>query len=376
MAENPLGLDLASAAAALRAADALLITAGAGMGVDSGLPDFRGPQGFWRAYPALARLGLRFEEVAQPGWFRRAPQLGWAFYGHRMNLYRATTPHAGFGQLLALGRSKPLGYFVFTSNVDGHFQKAGFDPERIVECHGSLNHLQCCEPCGEEIWDATGVVVTVNEETFQAQPPLPKCARCHGLARPNVLMFGDATWNPQRSQAQEARLHHWLARLKEGQSKVAIVELGAGTTVPSVRFFSEGAVRDLDAKLIRINPREAEVPPGEIGLPLSAAEGLRQLCQSLKLDQVRADGHPLAADVSRRQTLRLQLGQAMRGSRQGIKDSGNSPRGEWGAVDQRRLTSAATRERTVMAQSPMAPCFESCATSLESTAALSKVPPP
>ena len=75
------------AAVALQAADALLVTAGAGMGVDSGLPDFRGQQGFWRAYPAIARLGLCFEEMANPAWFDKDAALAWAFYGHRLNLY-------------------------------------------------------------------------------------------------------------------------------------------------------------------------------------------------------------------------------------------------------------------------------------------------
>ena len=131
------------AAEAINAADALLVTAGAGMGVDSGLPDFRGAQGFWRAYPAIAKLGLSFEEMANPAWFKENPSLAWAFYGHRLNLYRSTFPHAGFARLLEIGRSKSHGYFVFTSNVDGQFQKAGFSLEHIVECHGSIHHFQC-----------------------------------------------------------------------------------------------------------------------------------------------------------------------------------------------------------------------------------------
>jgi NAD-dependent SIR2 family protein deacetylase len=57
------------AAAAINAADAPLVTAGAGTGVDSGLPDFRGRQGFWRAYPVIARLGISFEEMANQAWF-------------------------------------------------------------------------------------------------------------------------------------------------------------------------------------------------------------------------------------------------------------------------------------------------------------------
>ena len=137
----------------LRDAEAVLITAGAGMGVDSGLPDFRGNQGFWNAYPAYKRLGFNFVEMASPDRFRDAPELGWGFYGHRLDLYQKTTPHAGFAKLLSYAESKPHGYGVFTSNVDGQFQMAGFSEEHIVECHGSIHHLQCFEGCTEAIWD-------------------------------------------------------------------------------------------------------------------------------------------------------------------------------------------------------------------------------
>jgi len=64
--------------------------AGAGMGVDSGLPDFRGDEGFWKAYPPMAKLGIRFSSMANPRWFESDPELAWGFYGHRLNLYRAT----------------------------------------------------------------------------------------------------------------------------------------------------------------------------------------------------------------------------------------------------------------------------------------------
>jgi NAD-dependent SIR2 family protein deacetylase len=201
------------AAVALRAADALLVAAGAGMGVDSGLPDFRGQQGFWRAYPAIARLGIGLEEMANPSWFDKDPALAWAFYGHRLNLYRKTTPHPGFRQLLEIGRSKPRGYFVFTSNVDGQFQKAGFSPERIVECHGSIHHFQCNCPCEDEVWNADGETVVVEETSFRAQEPLPRCRNCSGLARPNILMFGDWSWLGHSTEAQQERFAAWLDEL-------------------------------------------------------------------------------------------------------------------------------------------------------------------
>ena len=179
------------AAEAIDSAEALLICAGAGMGVDSGLPDFRGNEGFWNAYPPLRHLGISFVEMANPGWFEQDPILAWGFYGHRLNLYRETVPHRGFEILKGWAESKRFGAFVFTSNVDGHFQRAGFSDDTVLECHGSLNHLQCTSPCGYSIWSAHTTEVEVDEESFRASEPLPRCPECGALARPNVLMFGD-----------------------------------------------------------------------------------------------------------------------------------------------------------------------------------------
>jgi NAD-dependent SIR2 family protein deacetylase len=223
------------AARLIAEADSLIITAGAGMGVDSGLPDFRGPQGFWRAYPGLKKAGLRFEDIADPGHFDSDPRLGWGFYGHRLNLYRHTVPHDGFGILLEIGDAKPGGYFVFTSNVDGQFEKAGFHPNRIVECHGSIHYLQCLEPCSDEIWPADGVLPEIDESECRMTSPLPRCERCGAIARPNILMFGDGGWNGARSTKQEARYKAWRRTVK----KPVVIELGAGTAIPSVRLFGE-----------------------------------------------------------------------------------------------------------------------------------------
>ena len=141
-----------AATRAIARAKNLLITAGAGMGVDSRLPDFRGREGFWRAYPPLAKLGLSFEEIANPRWFEIDPALAWGFYGHRLELYRKTKPHDGYAILHRWAKAKGKDCFVFTSNVDGQFQKAGFPASRIVECHGSIHHLQCLGTCAGKVW--------------------------------------------------------------------------------------------------------------------------------------------------------------------------------------------------------------------------------
>jgi NAD-dependent SIR2 family protein deacetylase len=266
---------LRKAAEAIERADALLIGAGAGMGVDSGMPDFRGPEGFWRAYPPYAKLGLRFEEMANPGHFETDPSLGWGFYGHRTNLYRQTRPHPGFAILKSWSDRTGRGAFVFTSNVDGHFQRAGFDDERIIECHGSVEWWQCLAGCGSSIFPAGSGEIPVDPSTFRAVEPLPSCPECGKLARPNILMFGDFGWDSRRTVEQRLRLEPWLEGLDT--DRLAVVELGAGRAVPTVRRFCEQAASAFGATLIRINVRESEVPPGQVGLAMGALEALRAI---------------------------------------------------------------------------------------------------
>lgn len=257
-------------------ADAVLIAAGAGMGVDSGLPDFRGNEGFWNAYPPYRRLGYPFVEMASPARFEDDPGIGWGFYGHRLNLYRETRPHQGFGQLLDWGLSRPGGYFVFTSNVDGHFQATGFPEDRIVECHGSIHHVQCFSGCGEAIWEAKDLEVEVDLETMRALEPWPACPRCGGLARPNILMFGDWGWVGNRTEGQEQRLRRWMDGLGTS-NRLVVMELGAGTAVPTVRRLCEWFAQETRGTLIRVNPREPEVPSGGIGISMGAREAIEKL---------------------------------------------------------------------------------------------------
>jgi NAD-dependent SIR2 family protein deacetylase len=269
-------VSIEKAASVIKEADAILVCAGAGMGVDSGLPDFRGNEGFWNAYPPFAKLGYSFIDMANPDWFHRDPHLAWGFYGHRLNLYRQTVPHPGFEILLQIGKKKKGGYFVFTSNVDGQFHQAGFLDELILECHGSIHHMQCIDPnCSTKIWDGHEVTVQVDESTMKANSPLPQCPSCGKLARPNILMFGDWNWLADRTEFQQQRLQQWLEM--NTPSSIAIIECGAGTGVPTVRMTSENIIRRYNATLIRINTREPQVPTGQIGIPLGALDALNEI---------------------------------------------------------------------------------------------------
>lgn len=273
---------LDQAAAAVAAADALLIGAGAGMGVDSGLPDFRGDQGFWTAYPAYGKLGLKFTQLANPAWFGTDPGLAWGFYGHRLGLYRTTFPHDGFAILKRWGDAAKHGLFVFTSNVDGQFQRAGFDPDRVGEVHGSIHRLQCVKDCGIGVFPADGWEVTVDPGTFRAAEPWPACPGCGGLARPNILMFNDGGWDERVWVRQRTCFSEWLSGLDT--RRVVAVECGAGKAIPTVRNTCEMIIDGIGppALLVRLNVRESDVPPGQIGIPVGALAGLRAIDERVR----------------------------------------------------------------------------------------------
>jgi len=233
---------------------ALLITAGAGIGVDSGLPDFRGNQGLWQSYPALGSAKLNFTDIANPKNFHSQPHLAWGFYGHRLSLYRQITPHIGFDVLYKLCQ-KIENYFVVTSNVDGHFQKSGFPTDKIYEVHGSIHYLQCSKPCLPENWSADELVInhdTIDHQNCLWKNNLPKCKFCREIARPNILMFGDFAWVDNQFQKQADNFYNWCAAQLD-TSEITAIEIGAGTAIPTIRNLSERFAK----KIIRINSREA-----------------------------------------------------------------------------------------------------------------------
>ncbi len=266
-----------AAAEAIGKAKALVITAGAGMGVDSGLPDFRGERGFWTAYPMYERLGISFVGAANPAHFLDDPAFGWGFYGHRTNLYRETEPHEGFRILQRWIKRFGLEHFVVTSNVDGQFQKAGFPEERILEVHGSIHHLQCLAPCSDAIW-RNGEEIAVDPATMRAAR-FPRCRRCGGVARPNVLMFGDFSWLSHRTDAQEALFDRFLE--ENLGLPMAVVETGAGTAIPTIRAASERLGSRRGVTVVRINPREPWIDEPHLSIPEGALSALRSIDAAL-----------------------------------------------------------------------------------------------
>jgi NAD-dependent SIR2 family protein deacetylase len=317
------------AAQLLARADHFLITCGAGMGADSGLPTFRGKEGFWKAYPPFAKLGLSFVDLANPTWFRDDPELAWGFYGHRYHLYTSNKakPHDGYAALQRIAggpaRIAQGSAFFFTTNVDGHAIASGWPISAVCETHGSLMHAQCSHPRGcyhahmPKVCDASTTrfeAVVIDETTMRARSDtLPHCPRgCGSVARPNVLMFGDGDWISDRTELQEAALDAWVYNLihtRRGNNQnlaVAVIDVGSGTAIPTARRKGEGVVAAVaamhgpeSAALIRINVDEPSIPSNEsLGLKkeggqcVELAMGAREALVSIaaEVDALREKG--------------------------------------------------------------------------------------
>jgi NAD-dependent deacetylase len=159
-------------AALVRERQPCVVLAGAGISTESGIPDFRSPNGIWAKYDPM--------EYATIAAFRRDPVKVWKFYALRFELLATAEPNAGHLALAELER-RGLVAAVVTQNIDGLHERAG--SKAVVEVHGSIRSASCLE-CGERV-PLEEVVAALRDV------PAPPCPRCGAVLKPGVVMFGE-----------------------------------------------------------------------------------------------------------------------------------------------------------------------------------------
>mmetsp|Transcript_55714 Transcript_55714/g.129937 ORF Transcript_55714/g.129937 Transcript_55714/m.129937 type:complete len:356 (-) Transcript_55714:31-1098(-) len=291
------------AAKAISDCDALLFTAGAGMGVDSGLPDFRGSTGLFKD----REVAMTYEEMSDDKWFAEDVQFAWGINYTQLSMYRHTEPHEGYSILLKWAKTLDKPYYVWTSNIDGMFEKTGFPGDKVVTCHGDLHHLQCTkdrrrckglqEDGADEVWSAgiipDGLDSEIDPGALRFREPALlerdffKCPRCSSFARPNVWFCHDRNYNASKiGLARSDAYNRWLWKLQENHAAIVVVECGGGLAIPSVRVQGEDAVEGggKGSHLVRINPAHCKVPSDRgIGIPMGSMEGLKRLDAALNV---------------------------------------------------------------------------------------------
>jgi NAD-dependent deacetylase len=161
-----------------RAVRAVAILTGAGISTDSGIPDFRGPQGIWTRNPGAEKLSTYQSYVSDPELRRRSWQNRLA---HPAWTAEPNAAHLALARLASAGADT----WVITQNIDGLHQKAGTPPDRVLELHGTMHRVVCVR-CG----DATAMAEALAR--VRAGEDDPACGECGGILKSATVMFGQA----------------------------------------------------------------------------------------------------------------------------------------------------------------------------------------
>ena len=151
---------------------------GAGISTESGIPDFRGPQGVWTRNPKAEKLSNIHEYMADP----EVRRLAWQ--GRLHHPAWTATPGAGHLALVDLERRGKL-HALVTQNIDGLHQRAGSSPDLVIEVHGTVHDVVCMD-CG---WRGPMGPVLDRLRTGEEDPP---CTECGGILKSATISFGQA----------------------------------------------------------------------------------------------------------------------------------------------------------------------------------------
>lgn len=156
----------------------IVVLTGAGISTDSGIPDFRGPQGVWTKNPAAEKMSdIRYyvadQEVRKAAWQARLNSTAWK-----------AEPNAGHRALVELERRGKL-HALITQNIDGLHQRAGNSPDRVIEVHGTLHNVVCLD-CG---WKGPMMETLDRVRAGEEDPP---CLLCDGMLKSDTISFGQA----------------------------------------------------------------------------------------------------------------------------------------------------------------------------------------
>jgi NAD-dependent deacetylase len=187
---RPIDALVATVRAWLEAAERIVVLTGAGISTDSGIPDFRGPQGVWTKNPAAEKQAtlqnyVADREVRKAAWKGRLDTQPWL-----------AEPNAGHRALVDLERRGKL-HMLITQNVDGLHLKAGTSRERLVEIHGTLREVTCLD-CGERAPMERAIArVQAGEED-------PPCRSCGGILKSATISFGQGLVADDLRRAERA----------------------------------------------------------------------------------------------------------------------------------------------------------------------------
>jgi NAD-dependent deacetylase len=248
---------------------------GAGISAESGIPTFRGKEGYW----TVGAQEYHPQELATHQAFTEMPYEVWAWYLYRRDVCRAAPPNAGHQALVQAERLLGDQFLLVTQNVDGLHLRAGNSPERTYEVHGNIDYFRCADSCTPERYPlGEGFLpFAKGQKVTPEQQALLVCPRCGGRARPHVLWF-DECYNEEFYRFDSSRA--------AAAKAVALVSVGtSGNTNLPVQMGFIAAQRG--TFLVDINPdsnpfSQLAEQQGGRWLRESASTGLVQVMRAIQ----------------------------------------------------------------------------------------------
>ena len=213
----------ATCKAALGDAGRIVVLTGAGVSAESGIPTFRGKEGYW----TVGAREYHPQELATHEAFTQMPWDVWAWYLYRRAVCRRAEPNAAHHALVTLDRALGDRACVITQNVDGLHRRAGSPDARTFPIHGDIDLMRCAADCSLDRWLLPEGVPLLGkgEPVSESARALLRCPRCGGMARPHVLWF-DESYDEPRFFLDTAR------RLAARASLLVVVGTSAQTNLP------------------------------------------------------------------------------------------------------------------------------------------------
>jgi NAD-dependent deacetylase len=213
----------------------VLVLTGAGVSAESGIPTFRGKDGYWR--------NLDPTKLATPEAFAKDPGLVWEWYRERRQRIRNAQPNPAHKAIAKLAQHAQE-FLLVTQNVDDLHARSGSSKEKMVQIHGDI-FVTRCSTCDFGLHDYEHDHEHEHEHESE-EIDVPRCPRCEGLMRPGVVWFGEQLpWDELR------RVDNYL---EDGPCDFVIV---AGTTA-AFGYIIDWALRAIasDGELVEVNPEE------------------------------------------------------------------------------------------------------------------------
>ena len=209
----------------------VLVLTGAGVSAESGIPTFRGKDGYWRNLDPM--------KLATPEAFERDPQLVWEWYRERRQRIRNAQPNAAHDAIARLAQRTDE-FLLVTQNVDDLHARAGVTAKKMVQIHGDI-FVTRCSRCEFRRFE--------HNHEYEQQHKIPRCSDCNAVMRPGVVWFGEQLpWNELER----------VGKFLDGGACDIVIVVGTTATFGYIIDWALRGARD-GKELIEVNPEETQL---------------------------------------------------------------------------------------------------------------------